>query len=39
VIVSVLMIVQSRLERRFSWTSARRRRGAVPAPGVSHDAR
>jgi His/Glu/Gln/Arg/opine family amino acid ABC transporter permease subunit len=40
VIVSILMVVQSRLERRFSWTSQRRRRGAaVPAPAVSHDAR
>ena len=40
VIVSILMVVQSRLERRFSWTSQRRRRAAaVPAPAVSHDAR
>jgi His/Glu/Gln/Arg/opine family amino acid ABC transporter permease subunit len=41
VIVSILMVVQSRLERRFSWTSQRRRRsaGPVPAPAVSHDAR
>jgi polar amino acid transport system permease protein len=40
VIVSVLMLVQSRLERRFTWTSQRRRR-RVPAavPAVSHDAR
>ena len=39
VIVSILMVVQSRLERRFSWTSARRRRrGAVPVP-AAHDAR
>ena len=41
VIVSILMIVQSRLERRFTWTS-RRRRGRVTAPAVSavsHDAR
>jgi polar amino acid transport system permease protein len=39
VIVSILMFVQSRLERRYTWTSTRRRRGAVPAPVVSHDAR
>jgi polar amino acid transport system permease protein len=41
VIVSILMVVQSRLERRFSWSSQRRRRGTgqVPAPAVSHDAR
>jgi ABC-type amino acid transport system permease subunit len=40
VIVSILMLVQSRLERRFTWTSRRRRR-PVPAavPAVSHDAR
>jgi polar amino acid transport system permease protein len=41
VIVSILMLLQSRLERRFTWTS-RRRRGAVTAPAVpmvSHDAR
>ena len=40
-IVSILMFFQSRLERRFTFTSARRRvRGApaVPAP-LSHDAR
>jgi polar amino acid transport system permease protein len=37
-IVSVLMMVQSQLERRFTWSSAgRRRRIAVPA--VAHDAR
>jgi polar amino acid transport system permease protein len=35
-IVSILMVVQSRLERRFTWTS-RGRRQAVPA--VAHDAR
>jgi polar amino acid transport system permease protein len=41
VIVSILMVLQSRLERRFTWTSARRRRrAAAPAvPAVSHDAR
>ena len=41
VIVSILMIIQSRLERRFTWTSRRRsRRLAAPAvPAVSHDAR
>jgi polar amino acid transport system permease protein len=41
VIVSILMLIQARLERRFTWTS-RRRRIAVPAPAVpavSHDAR
>ena len=39
VIVSILMLIQSRLERRFTWTSRRRRRLDVPAPAVSHDAR
>jgi polar amino acid transport system permease protein len=40
VIVSVLMVVQSRLERRFTWSSRRRRPTAAPAvPAVSHDAR
>jgi ABC-type amino acid transport system permease subunit len=41
-IVSVLMILQARLERRYTFTSARRRRGRVAAPAVpavSHDAR
>ena len=41
-IVSVLMVIQSRLERRFTWTSGgrRRRRVAAPAvPAMSHDAR
>ncbi len=41
-IVSVLMILQSQLEKRFTWSSAgrRRRRVAAPAvPAVSHDAR
>jgi polar amino acid transport system permease protein len=37
-IVSVLMVVQAQLERRFTWrSSARRRRAGVPA--VAHDAR
>jgi ABC-type amino acid transport system permease subunit len=40
VLVSILMVLQSRLERRFTWTSARRRRRLAPAvPAVSHDAR
>ena len=39
VIVSILMLIQSRLERRFTWTSRRRRRLDAPAPAVSHDAR
>jgi polar amino acid transport system permease protein len=41
VIVSILMLIQSRLERRFTWTSRRRQRPvAAPAvPAVSHDAR
>jgi His/Glu/Gln/Arg/opine family amino acid ABC transporter permease subunit len=41
VIVSILMLLQSRLERRFSWSSrGRRRQVAAPAvPAVSHDAR
>jgi polar amino acid transport system permease protein len=41
VIVSILMLVQSRLERRFTFTSARRRvRGeAAVALSPSHDAR
>jgi His/Glu/Gln/Arg/opine family amino acid ABC transporter permease subunit len=41
-IVSVLMVVQARLEKRFTWTSGRgrRRRIATPAvPAISHDAR
>jgi polar amino acid transport system permease protein len=40
-IVSILMFFQSRLEKRFTFTSARRRvrtAAAVPAP-LSHDAR
>jgi polar amino acid transport system permease protein len=41
VIVSILMALQSRLELRFTWTSAsRRRRVTAPAvPAVPHDAR
>ncbi|MGZ8716651.1 MAG: amino acid ABC transporter permease [Gaiellaceae bacterium] len=41
-IVSVLMVIQSRLEKRFTWTSGGRRprRVAAPAvPAISHDAR
>jgi polar amino acid transport system permease protein len=41
-IVSVLMVVQSRLERRFTFTSAgrgRRRQEAAPVPAIPHDAR
>src|SRR5262249_62351255 len=42
VIVSILMVIQSRLERRFTWSSRRRRRRRIQAPAVpavSHDAR
>ena len=39
VIVSILMLVQARLERRFTWTSRRRRRFAAEVPAVPHDAR
>ena len=39
-IVSVLMMLQARLERRYTFTSARRRRTVAPAiPALSHDAR
>src|SRR5262249_56120810 len=39
-IVSILMVLQSRLERRFTWTSRRRRRPGAPAlPSLSHDIR
>jgi His/Glu/Gln/Arg/opine family amino acid ABC transporter permease subunit len=41
-IVSVLMVIQSRLERRFTWTSSGRRRrrvGAPAVPAIAHDAR
>jgi polar amino acid transport system permease protein len=40
VIVSVLMVMQAQLERRFTWTSRRRPRVAAPAvPAIPHDAR
>jgi ABC-type amino acid transport system permease subunit len=42
VMVSVLMAFQSRLEKRYTFTSAGRRRRVAAAPGipvVSHDAR
>jgi polar amino acid transport system permease protein len=40
VIVSILMVLQSRLERRFTWTSRRRRPVAAPAvPAIPHDVR
>jgi His/Glu/Gln/Arg/opine family amino acid ABC transporter permease subunit len=41
-IVSVLMVLQARLERRFTFTSARRRPanlGGAAVPAMSHDAR
>jgi polar amino acid transport system permease protein len=41
-IVSVLMVAQAQLEKRFTWTSAgrsRRRVSAPAVPAVSHDAR
>jgi ABC-type amino acid transport system permease subunit len=38
VIVSVLMFLQSKLERRFTWTSRARGR-VVAVPTVAHDAR
>ena len=39
-IVSVLMMLQGRLERKYTFTSARRRRSvAPPVPAISHDAR
>jgi polar amino acid transport system permease protein len=39
--VSILMVLQSRLEKRFTWTSASRRPrvAAAAVPAVSHDAR
>jgi polar amino acid transport system permease protein len=37
-IVSVLMALQAQLERRFTWKSTARRRGAA-VPAVAHDAR
>ena len=40
VIVSVLMLAQSRLEQKFTWTSRRRVRVVAPAvPAIPHDAR
>jgi polar amino acid transport system permease protein len=40
VIVSVLMVLQAMLERRYTWTSRSRPRVAAPAvPAISHDAR
>jgi polar amino acid transport system permease protein len=40
VIVSILMVLQSRLERRFTWSSrvGRRRQAPAPVPAI-HDAR
>jgi polar amino acid transport system permease protein len=41
-IVSVLMVLQARLERRFTFSSARRGRASLSGPAVpamSHDAR
>ena len=41
-IVSVLMVFQARLEKRFTWTSGGRRRSRAVTPGIpamSHDAR
>src|SRR5207237_7115420 len=41
-IVSVLMILQAQLERRFTWSSGGRRRlrsGAAGVPAIPHDAR
>ena len=39
-IVSVLMVLQGRLEQKYTFTSARRRRPVAPAvPAISHDAR
>jgi His/Glu/Gln/Arg/opine family amino acid ABC transporter permease subunit len=42
VIVSILMVFQGRLEKRFTWTSGGRRRSRIVMPGIpvmSHDAR
>ena len=39
VIVSVLMFLQSRLERRFTWRSRANRRRPLALPAVAHDAR
>ena len=38
-IVSVLMVVQAQLERRFTWKSSARRPRAPAVPAVAHDAR
>ena len=38
-IVSVLMLVQAQLERRFTWTSQRTRVAAPAVPAMPHDAR
>jgi His/Glu/Gln/Arg/opine family amino acid ABC transporter permease subunit len=35
-IVSVLMILQARLERKFTWTSGRRRRFGTGLPSIGH---
>jgi hypothetical protein len=39
VIVSILMVIQSRLERKFTWTSRRGRAGGPLVTAMSHDAR
>jgi hypothetical protein len=39
VIVSILMVLQARLERRFTWTSRRRRVAAPAVPAIPHDVR
>ena len=39
VIVSVLMVIQAQLERRYTFSSARRRGVPTAAPALSHDAR
>jgi polar amino acid transport system permease protein len=39
VIVSILMVIQSQLERRFTWSSAGRRRRRVPLRPAAQDAR
>jgi len=38
-IVSVLMVIQAQLERRFTWKSSARRPRAPAVPAVAHDAR
>jgi hypothetical protein len=40
--VSILMVLQAQLERRFTWSSVGRRRwrvGTSGVPAISHDAR